>query len=643
MIRDIQKKVLADFSGGRVTSENQATIPENCLLVARNVLVHSGAPQPIPGYKLVQQLDLTKVQRLFHYERQSDKTKYLVATGKNAGGKASVIIGSLDGVMVPETLSSTEDDGDYDFIPTAHTLYMNNKIAPKKLVNIGGVETLVPWGLKPPIAAPSIDIGNGVLTLTYGRRYVYCEVFRWTDSEGVQRFHVSAPSDFSAHTGAIANKAVTLANFVKRNAHTTHFWIFCTEDSEIDASDFYAFAGEIPASQASWVDQLADEDLDMTREAPWDNYPPPENADVLIEVNGRAVFMHDDVVQFSALNEISLGQPMECFPENLKFRVPGGVKSLTGATKFKIGDAETLMLSNVDEWFQVAGSSEQSFQKRDKVISPGAVGRKCILQIHGRLVYLAKDKKLWAWNGVIGEEPVPASVAIHANGDDQLSMNDLDTDALAECELQWYSNGTFDFAVLVAASSSSESGEKDWIQVWDLSPIVGVKTIQGPLPNPVLTDFFPADKFSTSLVARDAGVPYIYFGDFEDGSVYRWPDGSDFNGSVIDPLIGTPWIRVAAAKVRMFWTRLMTSVDNAYQNFGFLAQVGHGTSRTVNPTVVELALAPDDENPDTTVAKAIHNEPGTEFGEFVKVFVRLPDTPATLDAVEIAYKPVGRT
>jgi hypothetical protein len=711
MIRNLQKKELVDFGGGRVTSENHAVIPETDLLIARNILVHSGAIQAIPGYELLQQIDgMLNVKHLYDFQRQTDDVRYLVAAGTNADSKMTVSLSKFDGSVAPQILSETEDNADYTFAQNVHTLYLNGATA-KKVVNVDGVETLVPLGLKEPGAAPSIVLGKGRLLLEHGRRYIYCEVFRWTDSLGVKRFHVSAPSDFSAHTGPMGRKvtdgvataasasvtsatatfeagdvgsriivagagpggadldttvatyvsptsitvtdlasttvagatikyhlgAVTTGNLFKRNSHTTHFWIFTTVDSVIDTTDAYYFAAEVTAEQAGWVDELFDSDLDTSREAPFDNLPPPEGASIMVDYQDRLVFIVGDKVYFSAFDEIALGQPQECYPASLQFRIPGGVLDVTAMKLFKIGDTPTLMLATEDYWFQVSGATADSFSKRDKIISPGAVGQRPVCEIHGKLVWLATDKKLWSWTGAIGDDPVPASISIHASAvDAQMSMNELDSNYLRECDLVWYTNGTFDFAVLFAASINASAGEKDWLQMWDLSPIVGIKTIQGPLPNPILTDFFPADMFSTGIVAKEGGFPYIYIGDAVDGSIYRWPKGTTFHETALAPAVGTPWIKIAEGKLRYFWLKFLTDMPNAYQYLKAFVQIGNGTSRVAIAEQIELMLAPDDENLDDTVAKGMI--PDTREGEWIKVFLQLPEEPITIDVIEIAYK-----
>jgi hypothetical protein len=640
VIEGQEKITLADWSQGRHTSDNQATVPNNALLVARNIIRQAGALKPVPGYTLVQNTPLATVDRLFSFERQSDQQQFLIATGGN-----TIVRCSIDGSTVAVVMSSSESNGDFDFIENAFALFANNGFHAWKMIDIAGVETLVPWGLLPAVGPPAIAIGGAGLTLAYGTRYVYSEVFYWTDSLGVQRFHISVPSDFSAHTGPLANQSVSLSGITAVNPDTTHFWIFRVQDSPIGASGTYFFVAQIPVAQSTYLDAAADINLDTTREAPFDNFPPPLGK-IMFEYGGRAVILAGDTVFLSALDEISLGVAYECFPAFLEFVVPGGIKNLTAGLVFQ----QQALLSTQDYWFQISGQDITTFQMLDQVVKPGAVGRKLVLVVHGRLVWLGTDKKLWTWNGVIGVDPVPMSVSLHGSSVDQLNMSDLSTQYLSQCELQWYSNGTVDWIVLVAASVDTTTGEKDWIQIWDLSPVTGVLTIQGPIPQPAETDFFPYDLFSTSLAAESAGLPYIFFGGKGNGNIYRWPDGLLFNGLIVkDALVGTPWIQLADAKARPLFAKILTNMDDAKSNFKFAAIASKGVKPNLNPVDVDLEEDVDGELIDPTVARAnLMLQEGTSFGNWIKVFVAFPADVATgdtlqdlaLSAIEIYHKPL---
>jgi hypothetical protein len=714
VIEGQEKITLADWSQGRHTSDNQATVPNNALLVARNVIRQTGALKPTPGYTLVQNSGVPSVDRMYSFERQTDQKQFLMVTGQNM-----IVRCAIDGSLDPVIMSETEADGDFDFVENAFALYANNGAHAWKMINIEGIETIEPWGLQPAVGPAAIALGNGGLVLTYGSRYVYSEVFRWTDSLGTERYHISVPSDFSAHTGPLGLtvndgamtsgsptltsptagfvagdvgteivvqgagqsggnlsttiigytnattvtlgtnavttvvgapvnyrlKVVSLSDITAVNPQTTQFWIFRVQDSPIGASGTYFFVAEIPVSQSTYMDSAADVDLDTTREAPFLNYPPPLG-NIMFEYGGRAVIMAGDTVYLSALSEISLGVAYECFPAELEFIVPGGIKNLTAGIIFQ----QQALLSTEDYWFQISGQDITTFQMLDQVIKPGSIGRKTVLVVHGRLIWLGTDKKLWTWNGVIGTDPVPMSVSLHGNSVDQLNMSDLSTDYLADCELQWYSNGTFDWIVLVAASVDTTVGEKDWIQIWDLSPVTGVLTIQGPIPQPAESDFFPYDLFATSLSAESAGLPYIFFGGKNNGLIFRWPDGLLFNGLIVkDALVGTPWIQLADAKARPLFVKILTNMEDAKSNFHFAAIASKGVDPSIQPVDVDLEADVDGALIDDTVARAnLMTTQGTSFGNWLKVFVAFPADVATedtlpdlsLSAIEIYHKPL---
>jgi hypothetical protein len=633
MIEDLEKLTIADWSLGRHTADNQATLPKEALLVARNVIRQSGAIKPIPGYTKVQTLPLDMVERLYSFERQSDQKQLLVGTGKS-----KIALGSIDGSTVPTLLDKTQTSGDFDFVENAYALYMTNGVKQNKIINIAGVDTLTPWGLNPATTPPAIVIGGVGLTLQFGTRYVYCEVFQWTDDVGTLRYHIGVPSEMSAHTGPLANKAVTLVDMIAVNPFTTHFWIFRVQDSVFGASGTFFFVAQIPSSQSTYVDNVADIDLDTTRSAPFDNFPPPDNASIALEYKGRVVLLAGDTVYLSALDEISLGVQFESFPVFLQFVIPGGVKNLSAGIVFQ----QQLLLSTSDFWFQISGSDINTFQMLDRVVQPGAIGRKLVIIVHGQMIWLGKDKKLWKWNGVIGVDPYPMSQALHGATVDQLNMDSLSTDLLSKCELQWYSDGTIDLIVLVASSDFNRAGEKDWLQVWDLSPTSGIVTIQGPIPQPAETDFFPLDSFSTALVARSDGQPFMFFGSQIDGSVFRWPDGVTFNGlSIQDAVIGSPWLALAPSKAKLKLLKLLTNTENAKDKFAAMFRASKGVNPRLAP--VDVALEDDVQGNliDTTVARAnLATQEGTSFGNWVKVFVKFPDIPDdfALSAIEIDYE-----
>ena len=640
MIEDLERKVLADWSRGRYTSDNQATVPTDALLVARNVIRQNGAMKPVPGYSMVQTMPLDLVERMFSFERQTDQKQFLITTGGD-----SIARGSIDGSMAPVLMDNSQVDGDFDFLEGPYALYMNNKHQALKMINIGGVETLVPWGLNPAINPPSIAIGGVGLTLTYGTRYVYSEVMFWTDSLGTQRFHISVPSDFSAHTGPLANKSVTIGGMVPVNPLATHFWIFRVQDSVIGASGDYFFVAQVPVvpgGPASYVDNASDDDLDTTRIAPFDNYPPPLS-NIAFEYGGRAVLLAGDTVYLSALDEIQLGVAYECFPSFLQFIIPGGIKNLTAGIVLSQNYQQVALLSTEDFWFQVGGPDISNFTMLDKVVKPGAAGRKLVLLVHGRLVWLGRDKKLWTWNLVAGVDPVPMSVSIHSKSSDQLSMEDLDPDFLAKCELQWYSNGTYDIIVLVASSTENQGGEKDWIQLWDLSPVTGVLTIQGPIPQPAESDFFPYDRFSTSLVAKSGGIPYIFFGALNSGQIFRWPDGHTFNGADIDDaLIGSPWVELSQSRAKPKFAKILTNYPDPKTAFRLLAVASQGVDPKAAPVDIELEDDIVGNHQDGTVARGnLMQQPETAFGNWLKIFVAFPqgvDADISLAAIELFYE-----
>jgi hypothetical protein len=642
LIKNLQKETLADFSGGRVTSENQATIPPNCLLVGRNVLVHAGASQPIPGYtvfKSYTSLGAVKINRQFEYERQTDHTHFMFVVYTDGGGAVKLGYHSMDDNSVPPTfLKIIPGSADINFFPTVHSLYFSNETYAGKVINDAGTDKVVPWGLQAPASALVVTIQAGTLNLTFGTSYVYCEVFQWTDNQGVTRFHIGPPSDFSAHTGPLAAKQVKLTGLAAVNPNTTHFWIFRVLDSIAGGSGSYFFVSAIPVASTFFIDNIVDNNLDTTIGAPFRNTPPTPST-IVLDWSKRAVMVNGEKVLISANDEIDQGIPQECFPSPLTFRVPSGSKTCTGASIFN----QALMVATNERWFRLRNPNVDQFQEDDFIIGPGSVNHQGIRVIHGRLVWTAPDKKIWAWSGIDGDDPVPASVSIHASSEDQLTMGDIESTLIAQCQMEWYSNGTFDFAMLLVSSRFNESGEKDWVQMWDLSPIVGVKTIQGPLPQPALTDFFPGDKFECLRVGRENGVPYVYFGSATNGDIFRWPDGNAFNDEGVEAMFGSPWVKLGKTKAKLYWVKMQTNTLNAKDKFKLYAAVSSGTPSTVS--FIEVPLEPwvDANIDEPTAARGKLNVVrGLTIGNWIRLLVAFPDDTDdhSVDLLEVSFAPI---
>src|SRR6185437_16420219 len=204
-----------------------------------------------------------------------------------------------------------------------------------RYVDKAGVLTKYKWGISAPSVAPLESLSAGTLTLTYGRRYCFSYVSKYTDSLGIQRVSISAPSPLSAHTGHIASQVVNLTGLTaSADGQVTHIWVFATSDSPPDTSATFYFAAEITNGTTSWADALTDDQLDQTRLAPFDNNPAPP-APILTSFQNRIVACNGSLIQLSGYSEITLGIPEESWPISLFFNLPSGKRTISAATSLR--------------------------------------------------------------------------------------------------------------------------------------------------------------------------------------------------------------------------------------------------------------------------------------------------------------------
>jgi hypothetical protein len=518
-------KSLRDFGSGRTTDDNPESVDPSFAEIARNVImVGDGTVRLRPGYSQVVANIGFRPRRMFDFQREVDSKQFVIVQG---GTKIGTIL--TDGSGGFTQLSNAEVDGDiFEFVDSPHSCYMTSKRHSYTLLDSGGANVLYDLGIDAPATAPALLVSaGGSLSLDFGRDYVVCFVRYWTDAAGVLRYHIGPPSPLSAHTGPVVSGIPTLSNIpVSAQAGVTHKWIFAPADAEDGTTDVYYFAAEITNATTTWADQLDDEDLDDSRLAPWDNEPPPDGATIMVEYENRTVlagFDSDpDLIVVSAFEEVDLGIARECFPSDLRFRVPGGAKRVVAIA---VGD-QSCLISTESYWFVVRGFNAETFVKRDKVAQPGAIGQSAVCVTPTHLLYLARDKQAWAWDYV--SPPRPFTGTITNDHPDQLSISRLSTEQLPIAELLQYSFAGYLFIILAGATQIEDaSGLKDWIQLWDANSFMSGD--KGFLAE---CDMVTADKMSTLALVDDEGEPSVYMAD-ENGNIYRWPDGRNDAGKEI--------------------------------------------------------------------------------------------------------------
>jgi hypothetical protein len=216
LIKNLQKETLADFSGGRVTSENQATIPPNCLLV--------GSQRPGSRWRGPADPRIHRRSRptrrsarcrstaTYEYERQTDRGSLHVRRLHRLGGaavKPRLSHRSTTTAIPPTFLEDhpRQRRTSTSSRPSTPSTSAMRRTQARSSTTLGNRQASCRGGCRLPRPRSWLRSRPGTLNLTYGTSYVYCEVFQWTDNQGVTRFHIGPPSDFSAHTGPLVQRS----------------------------------------------------------------------------------------------------------------------------------------------------------------------------------------------------------------------------------------------------------------------------------------------------------------------------------------------------------------------------------------------------------------------------------------------------
>lgn len=645
-IEGLNVDTYADFRAGRVTESNLTEMRNEELLIANNIVILADKmPAKRPGYTLVNTVS-GKVLAQFDFQRDYDQKQYLVV---NSAGKISVLdVHGTGGVTV---LSSSEDPAkSYEFVPTFFALYMSNGLKAQVLLDNAGIPTLYKWGISAPTVAPSVSLAAGTLTTQYGQQYAYCYVRKVTDGTGVTRMHIGPPSPLSASTGPLTSQMVNVSAFAAPPDATWNFiWIFRTNDTPANSTSALFFLAEISVGTVTYGDAITDTFLDLTRPVPYDNFP-PSPAGIIVEYQSRIVGCEGNTVQASGLEEIILGLPQEAFPGALFFQIPGGKSKMSGAKVFD----ETLYLCTKDFWWTITGYDVTTFKKRDKIMQPGAVGKKAICVTPTHLLFTGRDKKHYAWDGV-GPRPIEVSAKLAKKLLGTLSMEDINSTDIENAELRWYSDGRFSYVISLVNSGAAPVNQFDWIQLWN-SKFLGETLQDGSTVMLSETDFFPSDIMCSSAIVEVDLKTYVFLGD-ANGNIYRWPDGFLDNGKPFTPGMGGIW---SAGNVyigpmfhplpkpevvkRYFWLDLQTDRQDAVSSFQVEALAADTPDMTKRAINIPLQALPGSNGiMSLTAARAsLLQTPGCTVGRWMRFFVVFPadNAGATLMRVSVSARPV---
>lgn len=648
MIKDLKQDGISQFKGKKITV-NLAQSEPGTLLSAKNVLVLSDNQlRRAPGYTFVAKPDAGPVQGFYDFQRNVDQKQFVFV---QSGGNIYAM--NADGS--DKVLLSSGEQGTHQFVCNSFIAYSSDGNNAWRYVDNAGTLTKYKWGMAAAATAPAISLGAGTLTLTYGRTYVYCPVSKYTDSLGIQRVSVGAPSPMSAFTGPIANQVVELSDLqVFADPQVNYIWIFATSDSPEDTSATFYFAAEIANGTTSWGDALVDDALDQTRLAPFDNNPAPPAA-ILSSFQNRIAAANGSLLQLSGYDEITLGIPEEAWPIDLFFDLPSGKRTISAMTALQQGTV--LIVSTQDFWYAYTGYDASTFTEQDRVASPGAAGPLSLVLTPLGLAYLSANQSVRLWNGPSASAPptsISDEVALKLTG--TYAMADIDPNYIGTSQCLWFEFGQYNILCVLCRTADYTGSGFNWMQMWsftteahDISGMYGAGSgVYAQLTGTYQTDKFPSVGITAagSIDVGFEGEPYLYMGD-ANGNVYRWPDGfQDFIGSTANPSQGVAqlaWMLPNEGKSRLYWADIVTDRQDSATSFQVYAATADAPDQTVTPTQLSIQNLPSPVNQSSYVIRASLNAQGVATGKYLTLWIQYPSdsSDAVIRKVTLASRPLN--
>lgn len=642
MIRDLKQDGISEFKGKKITV-NLAEGEPGTLLSAKNVMVLSdNMLRRAPGYTLVANVGQGPVQAFYDFQRNVDQKQFVFV---QSGGNIYAM--NADGSGQIEL--STGETGAHQFVCNSFNAYSSNGTTAWRYVDNAGTLTKYKWGIAAPATAPAISLSAGTLTLTYGRTYVYSYVSKYTDSLGIERVQVGAPSPMSAFTGPIANQIVNLTDITpSADPQVTHIWIFEVTDSPVNTSATYFFAAEITNGTTSYGDALLDSALDQTRLAPFDNNPAPPAA-ILTEFQNRIAAANGGLFQLSGYDEITLGIPEESWPIDLFFNVPSGKRTISAMTSLQEGTV--LAVCTQDFWYLYTGYDASTFTEQDKVASPGTAGPLALVLTPEGLAYVTANQSVRLWNGT-SSNPTSISDEIAKKFPNTYAMEDFDPSYIANSVCCWYEFGSMNILVVFAKTSDSATLGFNLMQLWsfttearDTSGMYGAGSgVYTQLTGTYQTDKLPSNILTAagSVDVGFEGQNYIYMGD-ANGNVYRWPDGFLDNLNPYQGVAQLAWGLPNEGKSRFFWADVVTDRADSATSFGLYASTADAPDETLPPTQLSVQQLPSPVNQSALAIRGSMNAPGVATGKYVSLWLTFPqdNNDATVRKVTLASRPLN--
>jgi hypothetical protein len=630
----MRELVIPGFSGKKL-NQNLANMGTADLLQADNVQILSdGVIRTVPGYTLVHAFGAGPTNKIYDFQRAVDHKQFTMV---QHGGTLDAIY--PDGSV--HTLSTGETSEPYSFVQNAFVLYGSNGVNAWRFVDAGdGNLTKYQWGITPPSTAPAVSVGSASsLSLIYGRQYVYCYVSEITDSLGVVRTSVSAPSPMSAFSGPTSSHAVNLTSITaSTDPQVNKIWIFETFDAAVSTQSTFYFAAEISNGTTSFADTLADNSLDQTRQAPFNTNLPPPACSRLVSFASRIWALTDNFIQSSGGENVLLGIPEEGWNPQDFISVPSGSRIVVGGITIDNG---SVMMVGTPEWYMSVQvdttNSATTINQQDRTVTPGLAGKQGLVQIPGRLLWIAPDKRLWSWSG--GSEAGNFSDDIGLTVAGTKSVNELSAAALSTAEIRYFTYGQQHY-VLVAANTGT--GHLDWIALYELITSVNQYSGNLSISGSISTDMFPTAPISATANVLVGNVPYVYLGDTA-GNVYRWPDGFSGNGATI---FSTGWLHDDLETVQE-WAYVDFTVDDLTAfNRATIAAVAMDQPDMTKPLILVQARPYPftHANGDRIIRVPIRQVKGASVGKYLRLQVQLPADGSQHSVVKasVAYKPLFR-
>lgn len=632
-IRGIKSFPIASFSG-KNTAVNLTAQAVGTLTAATNVMILSDQQvRRAPGYTKVASGSGIQVSSEFDFQRSVD-AKQFVFIQRGTQIIAMQSDGSASSVVATLTNSTPLMWSENAFIA-----YCSNGTDALRFVDKAGVLTAYKWGITAPATAPAISISAGTLTLTYGRRYVRCYVSKYTDSLGIERISISAPSAMSAFTGPVSDAVITLSVMTpSTDPQVTHQWIFATSDSPIDTSATFFFEAEIPNATTTFADTIIDEFLDQTRLAPFDNNPAPPSH-IITTFQNRQVLVEKNQIRLSGGATVTIGVPDEAFPLSLFFNVPAGAREATAAISLNQGTI--LAISTADDWFVYTGYDASTFTEQDRIASPGAAGRWAVCQTPYGTVFLSQSKRFWLWDGT-DNRPMELSSAVASILFGTVGMESLDIAHITEARMHWYSYGLRHFIGIVGRTETADysTAGADWLSIWGVPGNgIGGQNAEFQRTNTLFqTDKFPIDYWTASAPVKVGNVPYIFVGN-ANGDVFRFPDGFQDNGVDYNSAFSHAWFAPIEGKSRFYWADIFVDAPTAINAqggpIGVLAvsatvlEAPENSTRGISATLLDLRNIPTQTGESYFCIRAKMQVPEINSGRYLRINIALSSTSST--------------